>query len=45
MLLQIKQNIHFLKMKVKIIPTKRLTKDLINTYKFLNGAKYFTSEI
>ena len=31
--------------KVQIISTKRLTKDLINGYKILNGAKYFSSGI
>ena len=29
--------------KVKVIPTKGPTKDLINGYKILNGARYFSS--
>ena len=29
--------------KIKAISAKRLTKDLINGYKILNGAKYFSS--
>ena len=31
--------------KVEVISTKGLTKDLINKYSILNGAKYFSSEI
>ena len=31
--------------KVDKISAKGLTKDLINVYKILNGAKYFASEI
>ena len=31
--------------KVKAISTKELTKDLINRYKILNGAKCFSSGI
>ena len=30
-------------MKIKTISTKRLTKDLINKFGILNGAKCFTS--
>ena len=29
--------------KVKAIPTKRFTKDLINKFSILNEAKYFSS--
>ena len=29
---------------VKVIPVKRLTKDLINKYSILNGAKYFCKD-
>ena len=51
MLLQIKRNTYLLKMneiyseKVKAISTKELTKDLINRFKILNGAKCFSSGI
>ena len=31
--------------KVELIPTKRLTKDLINGYSLLKGAKYFSSGV
>ena len=31
--------------KVKAISTKGLSKDLINKFNILNGAKYFSSEI
>ena len=31
--------------KVKIISTKGLTKDLINKFSILNGAKYFSLEL
>ena len=33
------------RLKAKAISTKGKTKDLINKYKILNGAKYFYSEI
>ena len=31
-------------MNVEVISTKRLTKDLINGYKVLKGARYFLQE-
>ena len=31
--------------KAKVISTKRLTKDLINKFSILHGAKYYSSEI
>ena len=31
--------------KSEVISTKGLTKDLINKYSIINGAKYFSSEI
>ena len=38
-------NINVLSKKVEVISTKGLTKDLINKYSVLNGAKYFYSRI
>ena len=50
MLLQIKHvlvenGLNELSEKVNAISTKGLTKDLINKFSILNGAKYFSSEI
>ena len=40
-----KNELNELSKKVKAISTKGLTKDLINKFSILNGAKYFSSEI
>ena len=40
-----KNELNELSKKVKAISTKGLTKDLINKFTVLNGAKYFSSEI
>ena len=40
-----KNELNELSRKVKAISTKRSTKDLINKFNILNGAKYFSSEI
>ena len=45
MLLQIKNELNEISKKVKAKSTKGLTKDLINKFSILNGAKYFPSGI
>ena len=40
-----KNELNKLSKQVKAISTKRLTKDLINKFSILNGAKYFSLEI
>ena len=40
-----KNELNELSIKVKVISTKGLTKDLINKFSILNGAKYFSSGI
>ena len=45
MLLQIKNELSEISKKVKAKSTKGLTKDLINKFSILNGAKYFPSGI
>ena len=40
-----KNELNEISRKVKAISTKGLTKDLINIFSILNGAKYFSSEI
>ena len=40
-----KNELNELSKKVKAIPTKGLTKDLIDKFSILNGAKYFSSRI
>ena len=40
-----KNELNELSKKVKAISTKGLTKDLINRFSILNGAKYFSSKI
>ena len=45
MLLQIKNELNEISKKFKAKSTKGLTKDLINKFSILNGAKYFPSGI